>query len=141
MPTNRKNMEPPSERPKKKPSKAQLENRERFRQATQYAKEMMLQHGYKNYYRCIAIELKLPNAYVAAVTDFLRRPKTQTVVAKRAKASVRPRKPRVRKEQFTEPQVTLAVGTKKNMLIQQLKPNRTVDGWLVYKASIYLDEW
>lgn len=52
----------------------QRENRTRFRDATVFAKTAMRDREKKVYYWEKARELKLPNAYTAAITDFMRKP-------------------------------------------------------------------
>jgi len=78
----------------KKGTAAQQENRGKFREATAYAKAQMKMPERKTYYQKIAKKLKLPNAYTAAITDFMRRPvvgdmecKKQKVVRIKVKAS------------------------------------------------------
>jgi len=57
-----------------KESELQKENRYRFRSATAYAKAMMLIPEKKAFYQQKAKKLKLPNAYTAAITDYMRKP-------------------------------------------------------------------
>jgi hypothetical protein len=56
-------------------SNLQRDNRSKFRMATRYAKTMMQDSERKAYYWKKAKKLKLPNAYTAAIADYLRRPK------------------------------------------------------------------
>jgi hypothetical protein len=58
--------------PPKKQSELQKANRSKFRQATYYAKAAMLDAEKKAYYQKKAKKLKLPNAYTAAITDYMR---------------------------------------------------------------------
>jgi hypothetical protein len=58
--------------PPKKQSELQKANRSKFRQATYYAKAAMLDPDKKAYYQRKAKKLKLPNAYTAAITDYMR---------------------------------------------------------------------
>jgi hypothetical protein len=53
-------------------SAQQKENRSRFRLASQWAKSVLLDPERKAYYRKKAHKLKLPNAYTAAVADYMR---------------------------------------------------------------------
>src|SRR5690349_16980975 len=60
----------------KKPSKQsplQKEGRTKFRRATAFAKKMMSDPIKKAQYKEIANELQLPNAYTAAVTEYMRK--------------------------------------------------------------------
>jgi hypothetical protein len=59
---------------KKLQSEGQRETRLRFKEATVFAKAMMLTPEKKEFYRRKAKKLKLPNAYTAAITDFMRKP-------------------------------------------------------------------
>jgi hypothetical protein len=64
----------------KKPDKsleteAQRKTRSTFREATQWAQAVLLDQEKKEYYRKRAKALKLPNAYTAAITDYMRKPK------------------------------------------------------------------
>ena len=67
---------PPARKPvKKKESEAQRNTRVTFQEATQWAQEILLDLEKKVYYRQRAKALKLPNAYTAAITDYMRKPK------------------------------------------------------------------
>lgn len=57
-----------------KGSPLQQDNRLRFKKATAYAKAMMQDAEKKAYYWEKAKELKLPNAYTAAITEYMRKP-------------------------------------------------------------------
>jgi hypothetical protein len=61
-------------RPPKKQSEQQRVNRSKFRDATFYAQTVLLDEAKKAYYQKKAKELKLPNAYTAAITDYMRSP-------------------------------------------------------------------
>jgi hypothetical protein len=58
---------------KKKQSEAQRATRSKFRLATQFARKAMNNPEQKQYYVVKAKKLKLPNAYTAAITDYMRR--------------------------------------------------------------------
>jgi hypothetical protein len=74
-----------SSRPRKhkKQSEQQRSNREKFKLATQYAKSMMNDAAKKAYYKRIANQLALPNAYTAAITDYMRKPQIADIDAKK----------------------------------------------------------
>ncbi|MBT1705632.1 hypothetical protein [Chryseosolibacter indicus] len=61
-------------KPTTKESALQRENRNRFKKASAYAKAMMLIPEKKTYYWVMAKELKFPNAYTAALSDYMRKP-------------------------------------------------------------------
>ena len=53
-------------------SNQQRENRDRFRKASQWAKTILLEPDKKAYYQKKARKLDLPNAYTAAIADYMR---------------------------------------------------------------------
>ena len=62
-----------------KQSDQQKENRDRFRMASQWAKTILLEPEKKAYYQKKARKLKLPNAYTAAIADYMRSAKVMQV--------------------------------------------------------------
>jgi hypothetical protein len=71
-----------SESRTKKQSPAQAYTRSRFREAAAYARTMMRDPDKREQYRRKAKELNLTNAYTAALTQYLRRPKVTEVECK-----------------------------------------------------------
>jgi hypothetical protein len=63
----------------KKQSAVQKENRSKFKRATIYAKGMMKDPIRKAEYKEIAKKLQLPNAYTAAITDYMRNPQIEAL--------------------------------------------------------------
>jgi hypothetical protein len=63
----------------KKQSPIQKENRSKFKRATIYAKSMMKDPVKKAEYKEIAKKLQLPNAYTAAITDYMRNPQIEAL--------------------------------------------------------------
>jgi hypothetical protein len=63
----------------KKQSPIQKENRSKFKRATIYAKNMMKDPVKKADYLEIAKKLQLPNAYTAAITDYMRNPQIEAM--------------------------------------------------------------
>ena len=55
-----------------KESVVQKENRIRFREASQWAKSILQESDHKAYYQMKARKLKLPNAYTAAIAEYMR---------------------------------------------------------------------
>jgi hypothetical protein len=80
-----------SSRPRKprRQSEQQRENRHRFRQAAFFAKACMLDPQKKQYYHTQARKLALPNAYTAALTDFMRKPVVDAIERKGQRIVVR----------------------------------------------------
>jgi len=60
---------------KKKESEAQRNTRTTFRKAAEWAQCILLNPEKKAYYMQRAKKLDLPNAYTAAITDYMRKPK------------------------------------------------------------------
>jgi hypothetical protein len=58
----------------KKQSESQKANRSKFRDATLWARAELRDPARKTYYQKKARQLKLPNAYTAAITDYMRKP-------------------------------------------------------------------
>lgn len=65
---------------KKKESNAQRNTRSTFREATQWAQHILYDPEKKAYYQQRARALKLPNAYTAAITDYMRKVKVKKLV-------------------------------------------------------------
>jgi hypothetical protein len=63
----------------KKQSLIQKENRSKFKRATIFAKSMMKDPVKKAEYIGIAKKLQLPNAYTAAITDYMRNPQIEAL--------------------------------------------------------------
>jgi hypothetical protein len=73
----------------RKQTEEQRKNRDRFRNAAFFAKACMLDPQKKAYYRAQARKLALPNAYTAALTDFMRKPAVDAVNRKGQRIMVR----------------------------------------------------
>jgi len=67
-----------SPQPPQRQSVQQKANRSKFRDASEWAKKVVLDADKKAYYQKKAKKLKLPNAYTAAITDYMRKPKLNT---------------------------------------------------------------
>jgi hypothetical protein len=63
----------------KKQSPIQKENRLKFKMATHFAKKMMNDPAKKEEYKKLAKKMKLPNAYTAAITEYMRKPEIREV--------------------------------------------------------------
>jgi hypothetical protein len=70
---------------RKKQSEQQRENRNRFKAATYWAKAQMLDPEKKAYYWRKAKKLKLPNAYTAAISDYMRKGEIKEIDARQYK--------------------------------------------------------
>jgi hypothetical protein len=87
-------------------SEQQKENRNRFKQASAWAKRILLDADQKAYYLKKACKLNLPNAYTAAIADYMRRAKVMQVsqYADRTTFSIR-------KKDFAVAQIDLVLHT------------------------------
>lgn len=70
-------------------SALQKDNRIRFRHAAEYAKAVMKDPQKKAYYQAKARKQDLPNAYTAALTDYMRKPVVKAVQRKRNRITVK----------------------------------------------------
>jgi hypothetical protein len=66
-------------RPAKTQSEQQRQNRSKFRQAAAWAKTVLRDPQKEAYYQQKARKLHLPNAYTAAITDYMRRPQLKAI--------------------------------------------------------------
>lgn len=112
---------------KKKETEAQRGTRVTFRKASEWARMILKDPEQKAYYLKRAKVLKLPNAYTAALTDYMRKPKVQKVQYSNTVSYT------VYKPGFTlkDVQVTTAESTEpaKNITISQYK-----DQWIIKHA-------
>lgn len=121
---------------KKRQSTLQQLNRNRFKEASRYARAMMLNPEMKAYYWQKAKKLKLPNAYTAAIADFMRKSSVQQISTKRysgkAGGSI---SITANKKDFAvaEVNVTLTSGT--GEVIEKGRATRTSKGEWVYRNT------
>jgi len=113
-----------SPQPPQRQSAQQKANRSKFHDASEWAKKILLDADKKAYYQKKAKKLKLPNAYTAAITDYMRRPKLTSSTNH-------------------DKSVTCYV-EKKNFALQQVEVvlrNTTNDGEEVRLAAASAGEW
>ena len=65
----------PRKADRKKETAAQRQTRTTFREAAAWAQHVLQDAKTKQYYTSVAKRLKLPNAYTAAITEYMRKPK------------------------------------------------------------------
>jgi hypothetical protein len=91
----------------------------------------------KEYYWQKAREMKLPNAYTAAITDFMRNPRIQSIDISRctgkAGGSIIID---AHRKNFTISEVNVTIGTKTGLEIESGKAVRNTSGKWVYKCTI-----
>jgi hypothetical protein len=88
-------------RPPKTQSESQKANRNKFRDASRWARAELYNPARKAYYQKKARQLNLPNAYTAAITDYMRKPVVTKVTTKTDNPTYT-----VRKKDFALKQVT-----------------------------------
>jgi hypothetical protein len=119
----------------KKQSPLQKENRSKFKLATMFAKTMMKDPAKKAEYKDIAKKLKLPNAYTAAITEYMRKPEIKvldtTTYTGKADEEV---KIRVRKKSFEVQEVEVIVVDLNGEIIEEGKAIKAMGDW-VYRTS------
>ena len=128
---------------KKKQSTLQRLNRDRFRKASCHARAMMLNPEMKAYYWQKAKKLKLPNAYTAAITDFMRKSSIQYINTKRysgkAGGSI---SITANKKDFTVAEVSVTLTSGTGEVIEKGTATRASTGEWIYRnvASIAAPE-
>ncbi len=73
--------------PSKKQSEAQRANRSKFREAANWAHAVLNDPERKAYYQKKARKLGLPNAYTAAITDYMRKPQISNIIKREGATS------------------------------------------------------
>jgi hypothetical protein len=124
-------------RPKKpiKQSVQQKENRLRFKMATMFAKSMMKDAKKKAEYQEIAKKQNLPNAYTAAITEYMRRPEIKEVDLKAYTGKENEEiKVEARKKGFDIELVEIIVANEKGHVVEQGKAIKVGPGEWLYKT-------
>jgi hypothetical protein len=122
---------------KKRQSDLQQLNRSRFREASAYARGAMRDTAKKEYYWQKAREMKLPNAYTAAITDFMRNTRIPSIdisrYAGKAGGSIVVNASR---KNFTISEVNVTIGTKTGVEIETGKAVRNSSGKWLYTCTV-----
>ena len=111
---------------KKKESEAQRNTHVNFQNATQWTQITLLDPEKKAYYKKRAKALKLPNAYTAALTDYMRKPK---VVQAQHRDTITYS---IRKPGFTLRHVQVLVDDTTEAASQKVIVRNKNDRWLVH---------
>lgn len=111
---------------KKKQSEAQRNTRVNFQNATQWAQITLLDPEKKAYYQKRAKALKLPNAYTAAITDCMRKPKVKKTQHRDTIAYS------VSKPGFSLANVQVIVDETTEALPQKVVTRQKKDRWLIH---------
>lgn len=125
----------PEPRKPTKQSEEQRKNRDRFRMASKYARGMMANAEQKTYYQKLAKKLKLPNAYTAAITDYMRKTQIhQVTVSKRIQIEAF-------KKDFKLQSVNVVITDSDHQLIEQGAAEPKTHGfWWYHPATVQLDK-
>jgi hypothetical protein len=129
--------------PKKptKQSSVQKENRSKFKRATIYAKNMMKDPAKKAEYKEIAKKLQLPNAYTAAITDYMRNPLIEELdLSSYSGKAGEEISVTVSKKGFEVQDVELIVVDQNGEVIEEGKARKGLAHEWIYKTSNDLEE-
>ena len=125
----------------RKESPHQHHNRSRFREASQYAHAMMRDKAKKEYYWQKARQMKLPNAYTAAITDFMRKVRIQSIDTGRHTGNANGNIIiEAFKKNFTVNEVNVTLATKAGLEIETGKAMRNASGKWIYKPVNIADQ-
>jgi hypothetical protein len=127
------------QRPSKpqKESEGQRNTRTKFKLATEYAKLMMKDLERKAYYTKKAKKLALPNAYTAAITDYMRKPEIRRIDASKYNG-----KPGdhitilASKKDFKIDRVSVIVTSQDDVLLEQGSAEYSAAGIWHYQCSL-----
>jgi hypothetical protein len=125
----------------KKQSKRQKENRMKFKEATAFAKRMMLDPVKKAEYKAIADKLELPNAYTAAITEYMRKPEIKKVDTSNYTGKENEEiKVEVTKKNFEVQEVEVIIVDKNGVVIEEGKATKEPYSDWVYKTTTTIHE-
>jgi hypothetical protein len=125
----------------KKQSKLQKENRMKFKEATAFAKTMMLDPAKKAEYKAIADKLELPNAYTAAITEYMRKPEiSQVDTSKYTGKEDEEIKVVVRKKSFEVQEVEVIIADKNGVVIEEGKAAKDLGNDWIYSTQRTLED-
>lgn len=126
---------------KSKASAAQQATRFAFQNASRYAKAAMQDPERKAYYRRKAGQLKLPNAYTAALTDYMRKGRVESVNRKKYTGKVGGEiKMVVRKKDFPARAVEICLSTIDGAPVEKGLAMMSKDGSWVYRNTVAVQD-
>jgi hypothetical protein len=126
---------------KKKQSELQRENRSRFQSAAYWAKSQMLDPEKKAYYWRKAKKLKLPNAYTAAVSDYMRKADIKDVDIKQYKGNAGDVvKLNISKKDYAVHKVDVVVFNEEGNVIESGVAMKNDNCFFIYKATMTIPE-
>lgn len=122
---------------KSKETEAQRATRYTFKEAVSYAKNSLKDPALKAYYQRKANKLKLPNAYTAALTDYMRKGKVESVNRKKYTGKIGGDiLVVVRKKDFAVREVAVSLSTFDGELIEKGLAVRNKEGNWIYKNTV-----
>lgn len=125
----------------KKQSEQQRINREKFKVASAFAKNILKDPQKKAYYLQKAKKLKLPNAYTAAVTDYMRKAEIKAVHTEKVKGRVGDAVHiKVFKKGFSVNEVKVEVRHSTGKMIEWGYAIRKEPGEFIYKMCSSIDD-
>ena len=128
-------------KPTTKESLKQKENRSKFKKASIFARIMMDDPAKKAEYKKIAKELKLPNAYTAAVTEYMRKPDIQEVDTTNYSGKANEEiKVKVKKKGFEVEEVQVIIMDKEGKVVEEGKAKKGVANHWIYSTLVDLVE-
>ncbi|MBT1706148.1 hypothetical protein [Chryseosolibacter indicus] len=120
-------------KPVTKESALQRENRLRFKMASRFAKAMMLDAERKAYYWEEAKKLNLPNAYTAAIADYMRKPQLKEVKVTTNESNIETNITALKKDFSINRIKVIAIG-KDDTFIEDAESTDTFESW-IYRFS------
>jgi hypothetical protein len=127
-------------RPPKTQSEQQRQNRSKFKQASAWAKIVLLDSQKKAYYQQKAKKLKLPNAYTAAIADYMRKPQLKeigrrdhmmTYIVRKKDFELKSGEVQLLHAEGSASEAALIVPNQQGELIFSLNEDASHNGWLI----------
>ena len=125
----------------KKQSPLQKQNRLKFKEAAGYARSMMKDPIKKAEYQEKAKKLKLPNAYTAAITDYMRNPEISEVNTSNYSGKAEEKiKVVARKKGFEIQEVEVVIVDKNGEVIEEGKAAKGLGSDWLYKTRAAIED-
>ncbi len=124
--------------PPKRQSEQQRANRSKFREATAWAQATLQNPERKAYYQKKAKKLGLPNAYTAAITDYMRKPQAHIVCKENNEITCC-----VYKKDFVLKEVRLTTSAGESIEVKTLEANANGECFMIISEKDFSNasEW
>ena len=120
----------------RKQSTQQRENRDRFKNASAWAKCIMMNPDKKAYYTRKAKKLKLPNAYTAALSDYMRKGEITEIDTRRYKGKAgNTIRIKASKEDFAINKVKVILRAADGAILESAYADKKDHGGFLYKVT------